>query len=252
MALSNRDQARIREYLLGRLRDDEQQKIEERLMLEDDLFEELEITKGELIEEYSAGELNPKERDWFERHFLASAEGKQHYTFARALDRLVPPQPAPMPQPGLLQRLRTLWQTWPWAVATATSAILLVAIALIVLQRSSQPQNFVAITLSNSAITRTTTGAPYPRIALQPDVGEVRFTLMLPEAVTPGVSYRAELDNRLKTRNLNPRAHNVNSVLVVAPASELPPGTYALRLVAIQADGTEQSIPGEYYFDVTN
>ena len=42
MALSDHDQVQIREYLLGKLTDDEQEKIEERLMVEDDLFEELE------------------------------------------------------------------------------------------------------------------------------------------------------------------------------------------------------------------
>ena len=50
MALTNHDQAKIRQYLLGHLSDEEQQEIEGRLMTEDDLFEELEISKGELIE----------------------------------------------------------------------------------------------------------------------------------------------------------------------------------------------------------
>jgi len=43
MALNDHDQARIREYLLDKLSDDEREKIEERLMVEDALFEELEI-----------------------------------------------------------------------------------------------------------------------------------------------------------------------------------------------------------------
>src|SRR5215217_1053773 len=103
MALSNHDQARIRQYLLGHLSDEEQQRLEERLMTEDDLFEELEISKGELIEEYCARELTQGEHQWFERHYLASAEGKQRYTFALALNCLKPP--IPEPQPGLLDRL---------------------------------------------------------------------------------------------------------------------------------------------------
>jgi hypothetical protein len=51
MVLNNNDQARIRDYLLGRLSDEEEEKIEERLMVEDELFEELEISKGEILEE---------------------------------------------------------------------------------------------------------------------------------------------------------------------------------------------------------
>jgi hypothetical protein len=55
MALSTHDQTKIREYLLGHLNDQEQEQIEERLIVDDDLFQELEISKGELIEEYCAG-----------------------------------------------------------------------------------------------------------------------------------------------------------------------------------------------------
>ena len=72
MALNNHDEARIRDYLLGHLSDEEQEKIEERLMTEDDLFEELEISKGELIEEYRAGELSRNDHEWFAEHYLAS------------------------------------------------------------------------------------------------------------------------------------------------------------------------------------
>jgi len=87
MALNNHDQARIREYLLGRLSDEEEEKIEERLMVDDDLFEELEISKGELLEEYSAGELSETDRTSLEERYLASPEGRKRYTFSRTLER---------------------------------------------------------------------------------------------------------------------------------------------------------------------
>jgi anti-sigma-K factor RskA len=45
MALNNGDQVQLRDYLLGRLSGDEQQKIEERLMVEDELFEEFVASK---------------------------------------------------------------------------------------------------------------------------------------------------------------------------------------------------------------
>ena len=95
MALTNHDQAKIRQYLLGHLSDEEQQKLEERLILEDDLFEELEISKGELVEEYCAGELPEKEHHWFALHYLASPEGRQRHTFTVALNCLKRPVPAP-------------------------------------------------------------------------------------------------------------------------------------------------------------
>src|SRR5687768_11371833 len=111
MALSNNDLGKIRDYLLGRLSEEEQERIEERLMVEDDFFEELEISKGELIEEYHAGELSPDEHEWLQRHYLATHEGKQRHTFALALDSIERPVTLPAPKPTLLDRLRSLFKT---------------------------------------------------------------------------------------------------------------------------------------------
>src|ERR1051325_10287416 len=88
MALNDHDQARIREYLLDKLSDDEREKIEERLMVEDALFEELEILKGELVEEYREGELTGSDRKSFEDGFLSSQDGRQRQLFAVAIDTL--------------------------------------------------------------------------------------------------------------------------------------------------------------------
>ena len=94
MALNDNDQTHIREFLLGRLSDDEEQKLEERLLVEDDLFQELEISKSELVEEYCANELNHEENQWFERNFLSSPEGKERYSLAVTLSHLQrPPSP---------------------------------------------------------------------------------------------------------------------------------------------------------------
>ena len=251
MALNNNDQVSVRNYLLGHLGDEEQQKIEERLMLEDDLFEELEISKGELIEEYRAGELSQKEREWFERHFLGSAEGKQRYTFSEAMD-LVATRNKPEPESlSWFRRLQNILGASPWVISTATAGVILITVGIIFSIRSPQPQGSLAVTLTNSALTRSNTGATkYTRVALKPDVGEVRLTLPLPAGATPGVDYRVELDNRSERKNLKPSAHDANSVSVVIPAAQLPPGPYALILFAVQADKTEQAIPGHYFFNV--
>src|SRR6185369_635446 len=99
MVLNNIDQARIRDYLLGRLSDEEEEKLEERLMVDDELFEELEISKGEIVEEYSAGELSQSDRQSFEERYLASPEGRERFTFSVALDRLGQRKPAVAPMP---------------------------------------------------------------------------------------------------------------------------------------------------------
>lgn len=248
MALSNHDQARIREYLLGPLSDEEQQKIEERLMIEDDLFEELEISKGELIEEYCAGELTQNEHHWFERHYLASPEGKQRHTFALAFNCLEREVPAPQ-RPGIFERLASFFKTQRWAVATATAAALIVVVGVAFLL--SGPRTSMSVTLNSSLLNRSPTDTRYQEIPLKADVGEVRFSLKLPEPPTQGVSYRLELDNRGEIKTLKASGHDANSVLVVIPARQLPPGIYSLRLFALKADGIEQRL-GDYFFEITN
>src|SRR5689334_16904448 len=130
MALNNHDQARLREYLLGKLGEAEQEKIEQRLMVEDELSDEFEASKDDLVEEYFADELGTTERQFFKEHFLRSVEGQQRYRFVLAMDFLQQRQPvmvgvgtpAPVlpvkPRPSLFQRLKDLFTNQRWAVAT--------------------------------------------------------------------------------------------------------------------------------------
>jgi len=255
MALSNQDQAQVRNYLLGHLNDEEQEKIEERLMIEDDLFEELEISKGELIEEYCADELPQKEREWFKDHYLASAEGIQRHVFTRALDSLkhcsVEPAPAPAPL-AWVERIRRLFKSQPWGVAIAASTALVVIVAGLSLYRQAgAPPTFYAFNLSNTASRRSTGDTRYQKVPLSPNVDELRVSLQLPEGVARGTSYRAELDDRRQNTTLKETTHDANSVLVVIPAASLRPGLYALRLYAIN-DGAEQPVAGEYLFELVS
>src|ERR1044072_8830355 len=116
MALTTNDQTRIREYLLGKLSDDEQQKIEERLMVEEELFQEFEISKGELVEEYCANELSSDEQKWLERNFLASPEGRETYAQAIALGHLKHPAPAPPRQRTFWEKINDLLKQRTWVM----------------------------------------------------------------------------------------------------------------------------------------
>jgi hypothetical protein len=248
MALSDHDQSNIREYLLGKLSDEEQQAIEERLMLDDDLFQELEISKGELIEKYSAGELGQKEQQWFESHYLASPEGTERRLFAVALDTLGRRQPAPKPV-GLFNRIAAFFTQRSPLAGLATAGVI-VAVAIGVWIRSTTPRSSLAVTLTNNIVKRSATESPYQRISLKRDIGELRISLVLPESVRNAAKYRVELDNRAQIKSLTPAGSDGNSVLVLIPAQQVPDGLYALMLYAIQSDGNEQAVPGQYFFEV--
>lgn len=246
MALNDHDQAKIREYLLGRLSEAEQEKIEERLMVEDELFEELEILKGELVEEYRDGELTRNERESFEGGFLSSLEGRRHQAFAVAiscLERRHRRQPV-----GAFESLAAFFRQPQWALSAVGAAAIVIIAAIILLKFPQQPTKFVAITLTSSAITRAGGDTQYPRITVPPDTNELRVSLTLPKPAAPGSRYRIELDNRQDKTSLQPYGQDANSVSVAIPAQQVPAGLYGLIIYEIKADGTEQQIPGTYTF----
>lgn len=247
MVLNNNDQTRIREYLLGKLSEDEQQKIEERLLIEDDLFEEFEISKGELVEEYWANELSREEREWLEGHFLASPEGKQAYEFKLVLDDLTRLTAKPAPQPPFYERLKNLFKQYPWAVATA-SAALIVIVGLIFITRQSG-QTAIGPTLASNIINREQGTLP-TKVTIPSNASELKFRLLLPRDASPDAKYRADLDNKTETKSVTVVEQDREGVWVVIPVSQLPPGEYSLKLVAIMSDGKEREIPGDYLFNI--
>jgi CHAT domain-containing protein len=83
----------LRQYLLGAPLDAAQrQDIEERLLTDDDFYEEIEIAEDELVEQYLDDELSADEQAQFKHHFLSTTERRQKYSFARALKRRAAPQ----------------------------------------------------------------------------------------------------------------------------------------------------------------
>ena len=80
----------LREYLLGNINlEEEKTKIEERLMLEEDYFQELLIEEEELIQDYVDKHLTLTEIQNFEEKFLKSEEGRSKVQFARSLRKYI-------------------------------------------------------------------------------------------------------------------------------------------------------------------
>ena len=75
----------IRAYLLGLIQENEQPAIEERLLTDDEFYEELLIAEDELIDEYLGGRLSSSDQEQFEEHFLVTPERQQKLRFGRAL-----------------------------------------------------------------------------------------------------------------------------------------------------------------------
>jgi hypothetical protein len=250
MALSEHDHDITRRYLLGQLTDDEEQKLEERLLVEDDFLQEVELTKDELAQEYAGGELTTKERQWLQKNFLASPEGKQRHEFAKTFDNYVKNHRAQhQKSTSLIERLRKLWNLQPQLVTAASMvAVLVIAIGIYVTIPTSTPRSMAQLTVTNSPGMRSTAPGPsQPTVKLKEDT--LKLTLMLPQAVSPGSGFRVEvLSDDNVTRTFEARAQDTQSISVQIPATQLPRGQYVATVSTI--NGNPPRVPGYYYFKV--
>jgi CHAT domain-containing protein len=104
----------IRRYLLGDVADkDHRQSIEERLLTDDEYYEELLVEEDELIDQYVSDALSEVEQRQFEMHFLATPERHQKLRFARALKRVVSEASPVAPLESAQQSRQPFW-LWRW------------------------------------------------------------------------------------------------------------------------------------------
>src|SRR5438876_9024435 len=129
MARNDDELLTIRQYLLGQLVEDRRQEFEHRLLTKDDLFEVLEITEDELIDEYLAEKLSWDERKVFEENFLGTSERNQKLRFAQALKKYITATTVHRTMEGPGKSSFKNWWRWPqfsapWAVAAAILIVL--------------------------------------------------------------------------------------------------------------------------------
>jgi hypothetical protein len=84
MSLQNENSDSVRRYLLGELSEDEREQVEQRLMTEDDLYQQLLLAEDDLVDEYVSDTFPKHDRDKF-AHFLQVPELRQDVKFAAAL-----------------------------------------------------------------------------------------------------------------------------------------------------------------------
>jgi hypothetical protein len=89
MADHPEEQFSVKDYLLGQLSEQDRRRVEERLLADDNFFEEVSIAEEELTEQYLDGSLGPREAKRFREHFLVTPERRQSLRFAKTLRRYV-------------------------------------------------------------------------------------------------------------------------------------------------------------------
>lgn len=254
MAVGEHEHDITRRYLLGQLTDDEEQKLEERLLCENDFFQELELTKDELAQEYVSGQLTAEERQWLQENFLASPEGKQSQEFAKTFDRYVTNQRAQRQKsPSLIGWLRQLWNNQPQLLrAASAAAVLVIAIVIYGIIPSPAPRSVATLTVFNNSSTRSTDAGSLPSsITLKEDA--LKLILMLPQPASPGSNFSVELEllgANNGTQTFKAHAQDTQSISVQIPAAQLPRGQYVATVSTIDANRKAQRIPGHYSFKV--
>ena len=83
------DERLIRQYLLGALSEEEQAKVQDRLLCDGEFFDRLVIEENELIDDYLRGALTEEREEKFKSYFLAAPERHHKLRFAKALKKRI-------------------------------------------------------------------------------------------------------------------------------------------------------------------
>jgi hypothetical protein len=243
------DPTELKNYLLGSVTDDVRERLEQRLMTEDTVFEELEAAEDDLIDEYLGNDLSATERESFVSHFLAAPERLQRLAFAKSFKAYVDRIPAKKKGLSLGQFWTSRSPLFRFASAVAVLAIA-VGAAWLYLSQTRPTHTFASLTLAPSAATRELGAAP-TRIALPADIDELRISLKLPFGTNPATLDHVNLLSEAGgTQRLEISARQPDAVNLVVPKRLLSRGQYALKLFERNTSGTEQPVNGSYLFTV--
>jgi hypothetical protein len=252
---------RIIAYLLEELPEDDLEQFEYECFAQESWPSEINLVEEDLIDAYLRNELSPERRQRFEQNYLITDARQKRVLMAAALLRQVDERQAAseVPKAALPSELtwaervsgfwRSLTLTGQAVTALALVAVITGALWLLFI-RAPSPQTFATLTLSISSTTRAE-GAPTSRVKLPPDVGALQVALILPPQSPVAARYRVELENdRGEQKAVEIKGLDAQAVVVVIETAQLKREPYALRLFAIKPDGSEQRIPGNYFFQV--
>lgn len=265
----NTDQPnKIRDYLLGRLPEEELEALDKRVVADPDFYEELLIVEDELVDEYISESLTESERERFEKYFWITPERHQKLIFSRDLktylDEKQPnpvpePEPQPVPDPHndvpIPPPKPTPWyysflpiRTPAFAYALMTLVVLVTATGLFVISRRNGPDDTgLVYTMVLSAGSTRGGGDTEKKFSLPPGSGtvELRPQLRGDQYQSYEVMLLAD-DNYEIARAGNLQATDDNGVRMLKwrlPARLVPPGDYSLKINGKTDHGQLEALP---------
>lgn len=258
-------------YLLGELPESERERLEEKFVVDESVFEELVAAEEDLIDDYVRGKLSDRQRRLFEREFLSTGERMRKLAAARVFIAQIDKQPRTPSRRWLLPR------TWVPAAAAASLLCIVGAWWLAHRQEAHPAALPVQVTRSQTPDTQLP-AAPERRLTEQHAPVTVAFLLTpgllrdderrQPLRMPPGAqqvrleaplestdfrAYRAALrtaegSDVFAVAEVAPHG---GRVAIVVPAVKLKPGDYILSVYAI-GDGSTPEPVAEFVFRVAS
>lgn len=266
MEQGNQEQQLIRRYLLGESDAEELRQVEERILLDNDFFEELLITEEELIDQSLGGSLSAGEQEKFKRHFLQTAERQQKLRFARAFRKYLTTGENPEPVVVVSQTNKTtFWhRIFPAnfralhpALTFSLAATLLLCVAglsWLVIKNRARTNQQANVTLTVTLIPGAFRDpAPSNNFVLPANFNQVQLTLKT--AADSSQTYRAVLQTAEGQEVFTADKLQVEivdgekAIIFNVPANALTTGDYRLHLSSFSQDGSLQNSV-TYYFRV--
>jgi hypothetical protein len=248
----------VRNYLLGQLQENDEERLELRLLTDPAFGEEFDTVVDEITDQYVGNQFQGEERKRVEQYFLRSAERQNKVRFACELLRQAAeggevenvPVPAEM---GWWERARLFWNAQALSVRFATifaTFVILAGLAMLLVPTRNTPAPVyasIALKISNS---ERSVGSDVVSVKPPPGAAGIRIELALPDEAQQARRYRVNVTGEQGSRDVPVAEQNARSVVVIVPAADVPPGSYTIRLFGLNAGGSEQRVRGSYFFNV--
>jgi hypothetical protein len=248
---------KIREYLLGKSSSEDSAFVEERLLGDDEFYQQLLVVEDELFDQYLAGSLPEADKGPFENYFLATPERREKLRFTRNLTKYVSRAGADVAPPVAVEVTPTpkRFSFWPnpiVAYSLAAAAVVVVALVGLTTFRSWNAPPHTSKTLAVELMPGLTRGDEgIKQINVTTDTATVELQLRAPN-ISTYQTYRAILQtiagNEI-SRQDNLSASN-DRVICPIPATLLKPGDYSLKLSGLNEQKEYEDI-ARYNFRVT-
>jgi len=275
LELAIKEQAAIRQYLLGEVPPEDLPQLEERLLTDGAFYEELLIIEDELIDQYLSGELTKSERRGFETHFVLAPDRRQKVRFAQALNKYVsvagaahpvkdrtaeksPEGATDVPQPPLKKPLFSFLPFRNPVLSYSLAAVVLLLVCGVswlawnnLRNPVSQESGKVLTVVLTPGLTRG--DGDIKRITVNPDTGTVqlRLNLIRDDHANYRITVLADGQSSVWTRDHVQARNDAGTKVIVAdiPAKSLAPGDYQVKISGQLTQGSFEDI-ASYRFHV--